>query len=143
MRTFRALAAIVATGLIAAACASTAPATVGASLAEQGVAEEDEFDCEKLTGRMQIRILELRSQHASQKASGLSKGMESIIKPILSGGTPTDFDARTVADVRQLKDDNDKLAANDCPAFDLEKDLTARPSAPTPQTVPREKSKKK
>ena len=69
--------------------------------------------------------------------------MESIIKPILSGGTPTDFDARTVADVKQLKDDNDKLAATGCPAFDLEKELTARPSAPTPQTVPKEKSKKK
>ena len=52
---------MVATGLIAAACASAAPATSGV-----GVGEEDEFDCEKLTGRMQIRILELRSQHASQ-----------------------------------------------------------------------------
>ena len=61
-----------------------APATTGAIPARAGSyqlsAEEQKYDCRKLTGLMQIRILQVRGYDSNRKASMAARGMHSGLR---------------------------------------------------------------
>jgi hypothetical protein len=112
----------------------TVPAT-GYQLSE----EELKFDCRKLTGMMQIRILQIRGYDANKKASAVARNMQAVATPIF-GGTKEglDPDGQHRKDLAMLEAYNQQLASKNCKTFNLEAELNAKDDT-TP--VPHDKSK--
>jgi len=125
--------AVVAIGVFAASVAGLP--SRHASAAEPYVlsAEEKEYDCKKLTGRMQVRILEVRDYAARDKSTKASHGLQSVVTGILGGSKRgTDPDGDYARDVAKLQAYNQQLAAKGCKSFDLAKVLQPRPVTETP-----------
>jgi hypothetical protein len=103
-------------------------------------AEELKYDCRKLTGTMQIRILQVRGYDSRKKASMAARGMQSLATPIF-GGTKEglDPDAQYRKDLAMLQAYNQQLAAKKCKTFDLDAELsaTATDVTPTPRAKPK------
>ena len=97
--------------------------------------EELTFDCKKLTGTMQIRILQIRGYDSNKKASAAARGIQTWATPIW-GGTKegVDPDAQYRRDVAMLEAYNRQLAAKKCKTFDLNAELnTTTDTTPAPQ----------
>lgn len=101
--------------------------------------EELKYDCRKLTGQMQIRILQMRGYDTEKKASAAARGIQSLATPIW-GGTKEglDPDAQYRKDRAMLEAYNHQLAAKNCKTFDLEAELAETANEATPS--PRDKS---
>jgi len=102
-------------------------------------ADELKYDCRKLTGLMQIRILQIRGYDANKQASAAARNMQSIATPIW-GGTKegVDPDAQYRRDLAMLQAYNARLASKQCKTFDLTAELAVRDDAtPTPHDAPR------
>lgn len=100
-------------------------------------AEEKALDCQRLTGRIQVRLLALRGEDYKVHPSSAAQSMRSATSAAL--GTDTDKNATTRAATNRpvLDAFNNRLVELGCPSFDIAKELQARPSAPTPfPTVP-------
>lgn len=101
----------------------------------QLTAEEQKYDCRKLTGQMQIRILQVRGYDSRKKSSMAARGLQSVTTPIF-GGTKegTDPDGQYRKDLAQLEAYNQQLEAKKCKTFDLQAELasTATDVTPTP-----------
>jgi hypothetical protein len=144
------LCAIVIAAAMASACAQT-PATdptqlASASAATPGAAytlsdEEQNLDCKALTGRTQVRILELRGHAYKTHPSELSQSVKSMTAAFSTSGQATGADAQYARDRARLDAYNRQLAAQKCATFDLDKELQARPSAPPPSPIPSEPKK--
>lgn len=95
--------------------------------------EELKYDCKKLTGRMQVRILDLRDYAARSKSTLFSRGFQYAVTSILGG---TDYgkspDSQYARDVARLHAYNRQLVAKDCKSFNLETDLQPKPVMETP-----------
>jgi hypothetical protein len=132
-------------------CASTpgpgpvaAPAEAPSSLksASQSVggytltAEELALDCRKLTGRMQVRILQIRDYSERGGSTGLSHAMQTATTSVL-GGTKEGADpaSRYARDRAVLEAYNNQLAAKGCPTFNLVAELKPRGVMETPSPV--------
>jgi len=102
----------------------------------QLTAEEQKYDCRKLTGQMQIRILQMRGYDSRKKSSMAARGVQTITTPIF-GGTKEgiDPDGQYRKDLAQLEAFNQQLAAKKCKTFDLQAELapTATNLTPTPR----------
>ena len=108
--------------------------TTGYQLTE----DEQKYDCRKLTGLMQIRILQVRGYDSNKKTSIAARGMQALTTPIF-GGTKegVDPDAQYRRDVAMLEAYNRQLASKQCKTFDLAAELAATTdSTPTPQQKP-------
>lgn len=83
-------------------------------------ADELALDCKKLTGRMQVRIRQLRSESADPATSELSRGLQAATKPIF-GGSERGIDpaAAMSRDRIMLEAYNARLKQKGCPVFDL------------------------
>jgi hypothetical protein len=103
--------------------------------------EELKYDCKKLTGTMQVRILQVRGYDSSKKTSAASRGIQTWATPIW-GGTKegVDPDAQYRKDVAMLEAYNRQLAAKKCKTFDLGAELNTTTDT-TPQ--PRDPAKAK
>lgn len=126
-------------------CASSVE-VVPPKVSQNGVyqlnAEELALDCRKLTGRMQIRILQVRSYSEKQPTSGLSKGLQSSITPVF-GGTSQGMnpDAQYAVDRAQLEAYNRQLVAKGCKSYDLDAALATTDVRVTPvPTIPKPKT---
>lgn len=142
-------------GLLLCACASQGPALTTSSLAPQpGSASsgtsgqtvsrlpaaagyrlsqtERNLDCRTLTGRMAVRIVQLRDYHHRVRTSAVSRGMQSVVSPFVGNGlaTGTDPDGRYARDRAQLAAYNDLLAHKECANFDLEAELNPAAKGP-------------
>jgi hypothetical protein len=96
---------------------------------------ELKLDCSKLTGTMQIRILQLRGYDTNKQASAAARGLQALATPIF-GGTKegVDPDAQYRRDVAMLEAYNRQLASKKCKTFDLASELAATTdSTPTPR----------
>jgi hypothetical protein len=106
--------------------------------------EELAYDCKKLTGRMQVRILDLRDYAVRSKSTLFSRGMQFAVTAILGG---TDFgrtpDAQYARDVARLHAYNRLLVAKDCKSFDLAAELQPKPVKETPEPAVAAPSKSK
>ena len=97
---------------------------------------EMELDCKRMSGRMQIRIMELRGGGPRTKGSGLAQGLQGAMAPIFGGTTrgvdPAGDNAR---DIARLKAMNQQLITKKCPYYDLDSELAKDRTAPTPRLV--------
>jgi pectin methylesterase-like acyl-CoA thioesterase len=101
-------------------------------------AEEQKYDCRKLTGQMQIRILQVRGYDSRKKSSMAARGMQSVTTPIF-GGTKegTDPDGQYRKDLAQLEAYNQQLAAKKCKTFDLQAELASTTNLTPRRATPR------
>ena len=95
--------------------------------------------CKRITGRMKLRILELRGVPAGTETSTTAaRAVQQAMQPVFGGpkyGTAPD--AQRAADRAALDADNKRLAAKGCASFDLDAALSADPRGPSPApTVP-------
>jgi hypothetical protein len=85
---------------------------------------EKKLDCKKLTGTMQVRILQIRDYDSRDKASLAARGVQSIATPIWGGTTEgLDPDGQHRKDLAMLEAYNRQLAAKNCKTFDLSAEL--------------------
>lgn len=101
--------------------------------------EDLKLDCKKLTGRIQVRILQLRSTRGDTKTTGLARGMQQAATPFVAGTTRgIDPDGDNARDLSMLKAYNGQLAVKNCPVFDLDAQL--KPGATEiPHPIPKPK----
>jgi hypothetical protein len=94
------------------------------------------LDCRKLTGKMQIRILQIRDYVQRAKTSTVSRLAQQGLTPIY-GGTQygADPDAQYRRDLAMLYAYNRQLAAKKCNTFDLDAELKPQPIEHTPRPV--------
>ncbi len=102
--------------------------------------EELKFDCKKLTGLMQIRILQVRGYDSNKKASLAARGIQTLTTPIF-GGTKegVDPDGQYRKDLAMLQAYNRQLGVKQCKTFDLDAELASTATDVTP--APRDKPK--
>lgn len=104
--------------------------------------EEEQLDCKKLTGRMQVRILQIRDYTSRDKTSVASRSLQSAATPVFGGTTAgADPDQRYRQDRAVLEAYNRQLAAKNCKTFNLEVELqpkshTATPTPASPKKTP-------
>jgi hypothetical protein len=102
--------------------------------------EELELPCKKLTGRMAVRIVQIRDFQSRTQASQIARSLQTATKPLYGGkGEGTDPDGRYARDVAILHAYNHRLAEKKCPDFDLDKEL-APGTTELPRTRPVKKS---
>jgi hypothetical protein len=108
-----------------------------ASVAYQLTADELKYDCKKLTGKMQVRILQVRDQRERTLTSSAAQAIQQTVVPVL-GGSP--YGANPGDDFKRdrawLEAYNAQLAAKKCPTYNLETELQPRSIRDTPQPVP-------
>jgi hypothetical protein len=95
--------------------------------------EEKKYDCKKLTGKMQVRILQIRGYDTRAKASTLARTTQSVTTPIF-GGTKEglDPDGQYRKDRAMLEAYNRELANKNCKTFDIEAELGKAEGTPEP-----------
>lgn len=102
--------------------------------------EEQGLGCKKLTGRMAVRIVQIRDYQTRSQTSQLARSLQTATKPMFGGsGEGSDPEGRHARDVAQLHAYNQRLAEKKCPDFDLEKEL-APGATELPRTRPVKKS---
>jgi len=126
--------------LVSDAPAPTADMTTGTVPAAgyQLSEEELKYDCRKLTGLIQIRILQMRGYDANKKASTAARNMQAVATPIF-GGTREglDPDGQHHKDLAMLEAYNQRLASKNCKTFNLQAELAAKDdTTPVPQKPP-------
>ena len=90
----------------------------------QMTADDLSLDCKKLTGRMAIRIVQIRDFQNRNQASSLARGIQTAWQPANGGrGEGSDPTGRYAQDRAKLEAYNQRLAAQDCPNFDLAAEL--------------------
>lgn len=103
--------------------------------------DEKEFDCKQLTGRMQIRILEVRSSNPALASSGLSRAFQGASTAVF-GGTKAALDptGEHARDLAMIEAYNRELVAKDCRSYDLDLALSGSDTLPAPTIPPRAKA---
>lgn len=105
-------------------------------------AEELKLDCKRLTGRMQVRILQIRDTSERGNGNMIARGLQSTLTPVLGGTTyGVDRQADFARDKAVLEAMNRQLATKNCATFDLEAELRPRPLRDTPTPVPKGEAK--
>ncbi len=111
---------------------TSAGASPGYSLSE----EEKALNCKQLTGRMQVRLLQVRDYVARQKTSSLSRTMQNASNSVLGGSAfGANPDAQHQRDRAQLAAYNKRLAEQNCATFNLAEEFKPKDvtHTPTPQ----------
>lgn len=110
----------------------------GAAATYQLTEKELGYDCKKLTGTVQVRILQLRSAAGQQRTTEASRIIQQATTPIF-GGTAygTAPDAQRQADLAMVEAYNRRLVEKRCRSFDLRAALSPAAGSATPRpTVP-------
>ena len=82
--------------------------------------EELGYDCKKLAGRMQVRILDLRGYATREKTTMASRGLHTAGKMVFGGtNVGLNVDRQHAKDVAMLESFNQQLVAKDCRSYDL------------------------
>ncbi len=140
---FSALALFGLSAMIAASGITTS-ASAQSEQAYELTPDEQADDCKKLTGRMQVRILDLRDYASRSQSSSVSRGVQSAVTGIFGG---TDHgknpDQQYARDLARLEAYNRQLVAKDCKSFDLKSVLQPKPvrDTPSPTVLPPSKAK--
>jgi hypothetical protein len=96
-------------------------------------AQELKLSCRKLTGRMQVRILQIRDHAQRARLSAASRLAHQAAMSLYGGPRHgIDPDAEYQRDRAMLEAYNQQLAAKRCKTFDLEAELTPKPVWDTP-----------
>lgn len=96
--------------------------------------KELDYDCKKLTGVMQIRILQIRGYEDRKKTSGASRALQSVTTPIFGGTTQgMDPDGQYRRDRAMLDAYNVRLAQKGCKTYDIDAELKKSDLFDTPR----------
>ncbi len=96
--------------------------------------EEKKLDCGKLTGRMQIRILELRDHAKRTSGSSISAALQSAVEPLVGGTSQRlDQNAQYARDRAMLEAYNGQLQKKGCRTFNLDAELQSKDFRETPR----------
>lgn len=101
--------------------------------------DELKYDCRKLTGTMQIRILQARGYDGAKQASAAARGMQSFATPIW-GGTKegVDPEGQHRKDLAMLEAYNQRLVEKHCKSFNIAAELaTKTDTTPVPTVAAR------
>lgn len=102
--------------------------------------DELKLDCKKLTGRMQVRILQIRDHNERQVGSSLGQALQSVTQPVFGGATHGANPNRDFTrDRAVLEAYNRQLAAKNCKTFDLDAELRPKPVKDTPTPIAKPK----
>ena len=102
-------------------------------------AKELDLDCRTITGRMAVRIVQIRDFQTRTQATSLSRGLQTAAKPVYGGsGEGSDPYSRYTRDRAQLEAYNQRLAEKNCANFDLDAELA--PGAKDPPHARQRKS---
>lgn len=95
-------------------------------------AADRELDCRTLTGRMAVRIMQLRDYENRLQATSVSRAVQTTASPVFGGGSTAglDPDGRYARDRAQLAAYNALLAEKNCANFDLEAELNPAAKGP-------------
>jgi hypothetical protein len=95
--------------------------------------DEKKYDCKKLTGKIQVRLMQVRGYDTRLKASSLARTTQSVTTPIF-GGTKEglDPDGQYRKDRAMLEAFNRELAYKKCKTFDIEAELKRTEGTPEP-----------
>jgi hypothetical protein len=96
------------------------------------------YSCKKLTGVMQVRILQVRRYDPAENPTMAARGVQGVATPIF-GGTTVGIDpaGQHQRDLAMLEAYNGQLARKSCKTFDLAAELKKTDPLDTPQpTVP-------
>jgi hypothetical protein len=106
----------------------------GTAGAYQLTAEETALDCKKLTGRMQVRILQARDYQNQPKTTAASQVMQQAVSTA-GGGVTHGMDPAGdhAKDRAQLDAYNQRLASLNCKTFNLDEDLKPKATNETPR----------
>lgn len=123
----------------AAASASADPASGDYQLS----ADEQKLNCKQITGRMQVRILQVRDYNQQTRASQVSRGIQSALASTFGNSAKgVDPDGVYAADLKTLRAYNQLLVAKGCKSYDLDRELQQTDPLVTPAaTVPPPKGK--
>jgi len=87
--------------------------------------QELNLDCKKLTGSIQVTILQLREADSMPRRSSTAKATETVVSPLMGGpGGGMDPDTAIARSRARVKALNARLAEKNCPTFDLDAELT-------------------
>ena len=109
--------------------------------------KEMTYDCKKLTGVIQVRILQMRGKDGRVKSSLASRGLRTVNQSVF--GAPTGNispEAQYTRDHAMLEAYNRQLAVLNCKTFDIATELKADVSAkrtPTPKETENSSQNKK
>lgn len=118
-----------------------APLAPGASAGATGTvtksgyalsADEQALECKQLTGRMQIRILELRDYNERNRSTMLSRALQTGTATFGGPKAGLDPDGTYATDMARLEAYNQQLAAKGCKTYDLESQLQPQDYRVTP-----------
>jgi len=114
----------------------SAPSATTTAGGYQLSAQELAYDCKKLTGVMQVRILQIRDYESRSKSSSASRAMQSITTPIF-GGTRQgmDPDGQYQRDRAMLDAYNARLAEKHCKTYDIDAELQKTDINETPRPI--------
>ena len=97
---------------------------------------ERALDCKKITGRMQLRILQIRGSADRPTTSAAARTTQALVKPIFGGsGYGIDPKRQSANDRAVLDAYNAELGRKGCPMFDLESELASTDSKHTPRPL--------
>ncbi len=86
--------------------------------------EEKALDCKKLTGHMQVRIIQMRGYETREKTTIASRALHTIGKSVLGGTNQgLNTDAQFTKDKEMLEAYNKQLITKDCKSYNLEEAL--------------------
>lgn len=105
--------------------------------AEPARAEDAEADCKRLAGKVQLRLLEVRSGISPEESSIVSRSIQTA--GTLVGGSARGLDTSTslAREVAELEAANKQLAERNCRSFDIAKALTGEETVPAATIPPR------
>lgn len=104
-----------------------------ATAAYQLSADEKALECKQLTGRMQIRILEIRDYHERSRTTLVARTLQSGSTTVFGGPKAgIDPDGAYAKDRATLEAYNAQLVAKGCKAYDLESELQPQDVRVTP-----------
>ena len=109
------------------------------------VLSEDEkgYDCKKLTGKIQLRILDMRGYESRDKTTIASRGLHTAGKMVFGGtNAGLNTDAQFAKDKAMLDAYNTELVTQDCRSFNIAEAL-AGSGVPSPTIDAPSKAKAK
>lgn len=111
----------------------TETGALDASGAYQLGPSELKFDCKKLSGRIQMRLLTLRDTAALEPSSATARALHGTAGAVFGTSTVrADLGAELRRDRAMVEAYNRQLATKGCKTFDLEAELRKRPGLDTP-----------
>ena len=106
----------------------------------------DKLSCKQLTGRIQVKIVELRGFGDRTQASALSRGIQSGMAATFGNvDHGADPQGEYAADIDKLHVYNQRLVELGCKSYDIDAELKKRDidDVPAPTILPPKKSKAK